>query len=272
MTAQRPRPSARLMPGEALVWAGDYRFAAMQHVRSWFDRRPPSLTGPADARVHVVLVPGVVERWHFMEPLAKHLVHAGHAVRFVPELDRNLAPVLESAPIVRDVVDRVAAEHPHARIVLVGHSKGGLIGKRVLVDRALEPDMPQPDGLVALATPFAGSARARFIPGTWVRELDASSEVLLALAAERVADARIRVVLPRIDPHIPGNEIPEGMQGVRLRASGHFRPLATREAAEAVLDAIRALTSDERPAPGAELREAVRDAADDAEQGGTADR
>jgi len=271
MNAQRQRPSARLMPGEALVWAGDYRFAAMQHVRSWFDRRPPSLTGPRDARVHVVLVPGVVERWHFMEPLAKHLVHAGHAVRFVPELDRNLAPVLESAPIVRDVVDRVAAEHPDARIVLVGHSKGGLIGKRVLVDRALEPDEPQPDGLVALATPFAGSARARFIPGTWVRELDASSEVLLALAAERVADARIRVILPRIDPHIPGNEIPEGMQGVRLRASGHFRPLATREAAEAVLDAIRALTSDERPAPGAELREAVRDASDDAEPG-VADR
>jgi alpha-beta hydrolase superfamily lysophospholipase len=195
-----------------------------------------------------VLIPGVVERWHFMEPLGKRLAHAGLAVHFTPGLGRNLLPVLESAPIVGEVVDRVAAAHPHARIVLVGHSKGGLIGKRLLVDRALHPLKPQPAGLVALATPFAGSSRARLLPGEYLREFDPSNEMLLALAAERSADARIRVVLPQLDPHVPKNRVPDGMRGVRLRASGHFRPLATAEAARAVIAAIHELT-ERRPAP-----------------------
>ena len=92
------------------------------------------------------------------------------------------------------------------------------------------------------ATPFAGSSRAWMVRGAAIREFDPSNAMLAALAAERSADARIHVVLPRIDPHVPGNEVPEGMHGVRLRASGHFRPLATAEAAQAVLRAIDALT------------------------------
>lgn len=232
-----------IQPAEVLVWGRDYAFAARKHVRSTFDRRPPTLRGLPGARVQVILVPGVVERWHFMEPLAQRLVRAGHGVRFVPELGRNLAPVLEGAEVVGRVVDEVAAEHPEARIVLVGHSKGGLIGKRVLVERATRPEAPQPVGLVALATPFAGSTRARLLPGAYIREFDPSSEILVALAAERAADARIRLVLPNIDPHIPGNAVPEGMRGTRLRASGHFRPLATAEAGDAVLAAIDELVA-----------------------------
>lgn len=230
-------------PREALVWAGDYGFAVRQHVRASLDRGAPAPLGLPGARVQVVLVPGVVETWRFMEPLARRIAAAGHRVHFVPELGRNLAPVLESVAPVRAVVERVAAAHPHARVVLVGHSKGGLIGKRVLVELALEPDAPQPAGLVALATPFAGSARAHLLPGAFVREFRRSSPMLAALAAERSADARIRLVLPRIDPHIPGNAVPEGMRGVTLRAAGHFRPLATREAAGAVLAAIEELTA-----------------------------
>ncbi|WP_413319217.1 hypothetical protein AA0Z99_02705 [Agrococcus sp. 1P02AA] len=231
---------------EVAVWARDYAFAARMHVRSAIDVRPPRLRGMPGARVHVILIPGVVERWPFMEPLAKRMIAAGHAVHFLPELDRHTVPVREAAVIVGAAVDRVAAAHPHAQIVLVGHSKGGLSGKRLLIDRASEPTAPQPAGLVALAPPFAGSSRARLlvrVPA--IRELDPSDERLLALAAERGADRRIRVVLPRLDPHIPDNAFPEGVAGVRLRASGHFRPLATREAARAVLAAIDELA----PAP-----------------------
>ncbi|WP_206447102.1 esterase/lipase family protein [Agrococcus sp. KRD186] len=227
---------------EVAVWARDYAFAARKHLRSTLDPRPPRVTGMPGARVHCVLIPGVVERWRFMEPLGKRLVAAGHAVHFLPELGRHLMPVREAAALLAAAVDRVAATHPQAQIVLVGHSKGGLTGKRLLIDRALRPGLPQPAGLVALATPFAGSSRARLMRAAAIREFDPTNARLLALAAERGADLRIRVVLPEIDPHIPGNQIPEGVTGVRLRANGHFRPLATAEAARAVLAAIDDLT------------------------------
>ncbi|QUW18810.1 hypothetical protein [Agrococcus sp. Marseille-Q4369] len=229
-------------PAEVAVWARDYAFAARMHVRSTLEPAAPKALGIPGSRVHVVCIPGVIEGWHFMEPLAKRLVRAGFAAHFVPELGRNVAPVLDSAPVVGAVVDRVAAAHPHASIVLVGHSKGGLIGKRLLVDRALEPAKPQPAGLVTLATPFAGSSRAALLPGEYIREFDPSNAMLAALAAERSADARIRVVLPQIDPHVPKNRVPDGMRGVRLRESGHFRPLATAEAARAIVAAIDELT------------------------------
>jgi hypothetical protein len=235
---------------EVRVWARDYAFAARMHVRSTLDPRPPAVHGMPGARVHVVLVPGVVERWPFMEPLARRLVHAGHAVHFVPQLGRHLMPIGEAALIVGEAVDAVAAAHPHAQIVLVGHSKGGLVGKRLLVDRAQRSDRPQPAGLVALATPFAGSSRARLLRNAAIREFDPTDERLLALAAERGADLRIRVVLPALDPHVPGNRVPEGMGGVRLRAAGHFRPLATAEAGRAVLAAIAELAPEPELAEG----------------------
>ena len=48
----------------------------------------------------------------------------------------------------------------------------------------------------------------------------------------------------------------EGVRGVRLEAAGHFRPLATREAADAVLAAIAELTGEPAasPAPPAQPR------------------
>jgi len=233
---------------EVRVWARDYAFAARMHLRSTLDPRAPSVTGMPGARVHIVLVQGVVERWPFMEPLGRRLAHAGHAVHFMPELGRHLMPVRESAVLVGAAVDRVVAEHPHAQVVLVAHSKGGLAGKRLLVDRARQSQLPQPAGLVALATPFAGSSRARLLRGAAIREFDPTDERLLDLAAERGVDRRIRVVLPEIDPHIPGNQIPDGVAGVRLRANGHFRPLATAEAARAVLAAIEELTPGDRSA------------------------
>lgn len=227
---------------ELAVWARDYGFAARMHLRSGLDPRPPQLRGMPGARVHCVMIPGVVERWPFMEPLGTRLARAGHGVHFVPALGRHMQPVREAAPIVGAVVDRLARRHPHAQLVLVGHSKGGLTGKRLLVDRSRQSALPQPAGLIALATPFEGSNRARLLRQEAMREFDPSNELLLALAAERGVDRRIRVILPALDPHIPGNRIPEGVEGVHLRASGHFRPLATPEAADAVLTAIASLT------------------------------
>ena len=89
---------------EVRVWARDYAFAARMHLRSTLDSRAPHMLGMPGARVHVVLVQGVVERWPFMEPLGKRLVAAGHAVHFLPELGRHLMPVREAAEVVAGLV------------------------------------------------------------------------------------------------------------------------------------------------------------------------
>jgi len=108
--------------------------------------------------------------------------------------------------------------------VLVAHSKGGLIGKRVLLDAAAAGRVR---GLVAVATPFGGSslsfgALARTPLGLFAP----AGAAIAALTGERSVNRRIVSLAPAWDQVIPeGSRLP-GARNVTLDAGGHFRPLA----------------------------------------------
>jgi hypothetical protein len=106
-------------------------------------------------------------------------------------------------------------------VVLVAHSKGGLIGKRVML---LDTD-ERVTGMVAIATPFAGSRWARYLWGRSLRSFAPTDPVLRALAAEMLVNERITAVYPRFDPHIPETGHLPGATNIELPLSGHFRPL-----------------------------------------------
>jgi hypothetical protein len=126
---------------------------------------------------------------------------------------------------VPDMADLAAAQLRDADlrgVVLVAHSKGGLIGKSVMGrtdvgDRVL--------GMVAINTPFSGSPYARLLPVRSIRAFLPDDEVLTALAAQRADHGRIVSVATCFDPHIPtGSELPAA-RNVRLATPGHFRSL-----------------------------------------------
>jgi hypothetical protein len=116
-------------------------------------------------------------------------------------------------------------------VVLVAHSKGGLIGKRVMVSPAGE----RVAGMVAVATPFAGSRWARFMIGRALRSFAPHDPVLLALAAELEVNERVTAVYPRFDPHIPETGHLVGATNIELPLSGHFRPLGDHTLVELVV-------------------------------------
>src|SRR5690606_20373764 len=95
----------------------------------------------------------------------------------VDSLRDNRMPVRDGA----EEVARAIGAHDATRYVLVGHSKGGLIGKAVLA-RGVEREGVVLDGLVAIATPFAGSTYARFMPGRTLRSLSPGDETIVGLA------------------------------------------------------------------------------------------
>lgn len=214
----------RRAPGPALArlaaWAADYAWATGRQLRHLV-RRPPLPTVPGDRlpseRAPVVLLPGIYETWEFLGPVATALARAGHPVHAVPGLGHNARPVPESAEIVAEHLERTGL----SGAVLVAHSKGGLIGKRVL----LSPASDQVLGMVAIATPFTGSRWARYMLSRALRSFDPRDPVLLALAGELVVNERITAVYPRFDPHIPETGRLEGARNVELPLSGHFRPL-----------------------------------------------
>ena len=199
-------------------WASDYVYAAYWQVRGALSRTDPESFHSGD-RTPIVVIPGIWESWRFMQPLITSMHERGHPVHVVRLLNFNNRPVDDAARHV----DFYIEEHALDGAMLVAHSKGGLIGKYVMVHG---DSATRIRGMLAVATPFQGSLYARFMPLASLRVFSPRNALLLALGLDRAVNARIVSVFGQFDPHIPGGSRLDGAKNVELDTGGHFRILA----------------------------------------------
>lgn len=224
--------------------------------------RPPEAFA-SGTRVPVLLLPGIYETWFLLEPLARVLHRAGHPVLTVPGLRYNTSALDESSRVVAARLDELGLDH----VVLVAHSKGGLVGKLLLTRRAttgpratgsgggtVEVRTNRTDvlGMVAVNTPFAGSVYATYFPSRPVRALSPRFPAMRALAREVAAHGRIVSVYGLFDPHVPGGSPLVGATNVQLPVMGHFRTVAHPAVQRAVLEHVERLERTHAPAPSPE--------------------
>ncbi|RFA13564.1 alpha/beta hydrolase [Subtercola boreus] len=212
---------------EARWWALDYLYALTWQARAAVSRADPRQYLSGSARP-VLVIPGIFETWQFLRPTIEALHSAGHPVHVVTALQNNRVPL--------DAAARIAADYLLARdlrgVVIVAHSKGGLVGKRLML---LPSTAARIDGMVAVAAPFGGSRYARFLPLRSLRAFRATDAGLSALGRDLSANARIVSVFGVFDPHIPEGSALAGAENVRLDTGGHFRVLADPRTVAAVL-------------------------------------
>lgn len=222
-------PPVRVGTVRRAWWAAlDWLYAFRWQVRS---------LGPTTAddyrdgdRQPVVVVPGVYETWHFMRPLMDALHERGHPVHVVSLLRHNLRTV----PVSAEEVMAYVARNDLRDVLVVAHSKGGLIGKYAMTQRDPEARI---DRMVAVSTPFGGSSLARLAPVAHLRVFRAADPVLAALARELDVNARITSVYGVFDTLIPGGSALPGARNVVLPVGGHFRILGDARTREAVIAA-----------------------------------
>lgn len=207
-------------------WYLDYWYVAWHQWRALFIRRVPAAFAEGD-RAPVLLVPGVWEPWYLLRGIGRRLNAAGHPVHVVREIGYNRASVADVTALARAYLERVGLEH----VVVVAHSKGGLVGKRLL-------STPRVDRLVAIATPFSGSVYADFLPGRTLAEFRPTNAALVELAGDVASNARIVSIYPEFDPHIPGGSALEGAVNIVIPTTGHFRILGDERVARAVESAL----------------------------------
>ena len=198
-------------------WGQDYVYAVAAQLRAVGPGYPDDLT--AGTLRPLVLLPGIYETWRFLEPLAQALHERGHPVHVVTGLGSNRRPVVESARQVADLL----RERDLNDVVLVAHSKGGLIGKHLM---AFDPAGERVRAMVAVATPFGGSRYSNLMPTPSLRAFRSGDATMRALAAAADVNSRIVSVFGAFDPHIPEGSELAGGRNVRLDGGGHFRVLA----------------------------------------------
>jgi pimeloyl-ACP methyl ester carboxylesterase len=219
---RRPRGSVwrRLWTGvqNAGSWLLDYRYAVLGQVRAALSRASPD--DVATGRLApVLIIPGIYESWHFMRPLIDLLHDHGHPVHVVTPLRWNRQPVVPSAALVADYL----REQDLRDVVIVAHSKGGLIGKYLMTQ--LDPEN-RVRRLIAISTPFSGSRYARYLLMPSLRAFAVTDPYLSALSADERLNNRVVSIFGRFDPHIPESSVLPGAENVLIDTGGHFRILS----------------------------------------------
>lgn len=199
-------------------WIADYAYAARWQLRAFLGRDDPRDFLEGD-RVPILIIPGVYEPWRFMLPLIRDLHERGHPVHVIDPLRSNRVPVTEGARLVEDYLVARGLEE----VTVVAHSKGGLIGKHVMV---FGDETRRVRAMVAIAAPFGGSRYARYLLGPTLRSFSPRDATLARLAGAAEANHRIVSVFARFDPHIPEGSALAGARNVRVETGGHFRILA----------------------------------------------
>ncbi|MEK7465318.1 MAG: hypothetical protein AAB631_00915 [Patescibacteria group bacterium] len=113
-----------------IFWVHDYLHAIHKQSYAFLYRKPPAhyLGYVKHDKKPIILIPGVYEKWHFLKALADPLSRMGHPVYALEHLGYNTKEIHRSAQLVRELIDKQNLNN----IVILAHSKGGLIGKYLL--------------------------------------------------------------------------------------------------------------------------------------------
>jgi pimeloyl-ACP methyl ester carboxylesterase len=220
-------------PADLAAVVVDRLYQMSQQTKHYIRRVVPTERYLRGDRAPVLLLPGVYETWQFLRPVAERLNARGHPIHLLTQLGYNRLTVAASATVAQRYLD----EYDLTGVILVAHSKGGLIGKHMMVTDDTDGRIAQ---LVAVNSPFGGSSLARYAPVKALRAFSPANQTVLTLAANLAANSRITSIYSRLDPLIPGGSRLEGATNVELSVVGHFKPLGSSELFDAIEHAIDA--------------------------------
>ncbi|WP_067879695.1 alpha/beta fold hydrolase [Agromyces aureus] len=226
----------------------DYGYGIRWRLAQLVAGAPPERWRDGDpALPDIVLVPGVHEHWSFLTGLADALNRAGHRITIVHGLGMNRRPVPDTSRRLQRALARVAA--PPAGRVIVAHSKGGLIAKHLLTDvvRGSGPVGASADerldvrGAVTLASPYAGSLRARWFLDPSMRAFLPTDATIVELQRDAEVNSRIVSIFGTLDAHVTEGSALAGATNVIVPAAGHFRLTGSAAAHRAAVEGVAAL-------------------------------
>jgi len=227
-----------------LSWVVDYGYMIHGSVTSLIYHKPPKhyLDYVLENKVPVILVPGILGKWGFMKTLGDKISLAGHPVYIVPELGYNLFKIPDSTKKLRDVIEKIDTKKDNLKgVILIAHSKGGLIGKYLLAHQNQDNKVL---GLISVATPFSGSSMAKLLPLDSIQELNTDSKIILDLEKHTEVNNKIISICPEYDNHVwaeKGSYL-DGAKNIGVNVHGHHKVIFDKNVEDIVLKYIEEIT------------------------------
>ena len=218
------------------LWSVDlvYRLRGTATLR----KRPPAhyLQHVSAGKMPVIILSGLSLRWHFLRVIADRISQAGHPVHIIPALGRNMLPVADLARLVRTYI----LEQDLRRVVIVAHSKGGVVGKYLLAHDNADNRV---EAVIAIASPFAGTRKAKLLPFTSAHELHNDSRLIQELQSlGSTVDDRIVQITPAADNIVDAGPVQsENAKTIFVKSRGHHRVVFDKQVADEVMHTLENL-------------------------------
>jgi pimeloyl-ACP methyl ester carboxylesterase len=220
-------------------WVIDYGYMIHGALSSLVYITPPKhyLGHVVDGKVPVIIIPGVLGRWSFLKKLADTISLLGHPVYVVKGLGYNLYTIPDSSKLVESIIQR---EHLKD-VIIVAHSKGGLIGKHVLIHHNQDNNVI---GMITIATPYSGSAMAKLVPLDPIKELHNDSQIIKDINAHTSVNDKIISISPLYDNHVWAEKgsFLDGAKNITVQVHGHHKIVYDQSVIDLVKDSVEELT------------------------------
>ncbi len=219
-------------------WAEDYIHAIYKQSYAFIFLKPPKhyLDYVKEDKSPIILIPGIYEKWHFLKYIADPLSLKGHPVYVLEKLGYNTKEIKHAAQLLRELID----ENNLQDVIILSHSKGGLIGKYLLAFLNQDKKIKK---MITVATPFAGSYIVKYIPHRSAKELHPDSEIIKKLQENKEVNHKIVSIFGVFDNHAwPAQScFLEGAKNIEVNTYGHHKILFDKKVKEIILSEVENL-------------------------------
>jgi hypothetical protein len=205
----------------------EYLNIVKKHIEALFFINPPKKWREG-TRGDIVLLPGFAETWVFFRTIGNGLNLLGYRIHTIGSLGRNFDSINVSVAKVKKFIESNHLQN----IILLSHSKGGIIAKTLLDDPELSMIIKQS---ISIAVPYRGS----FLGYTQIlslHEFTPTSTIIKEVNRLSVNNSKIINLYPKIDNHVIPNKnlLLEGANNICVNIIGHNRVLETKETFEKI--------------------------------------
>lgn len=222
-------------------WTLDSLYAIHGFTKMYFYRKPPKhyLGFIKDGKYPIIIIPGYLLRWGFMKSIADKISRLGHPVYVLPHLGNNLKDISSSAKIVKELIE----ENNLKNIIIVAHSKGGLIGKYLMIHFDGNNRIA---GLITIGTPHMGSNLANYFKFVKSNEFHPEHELIQELSKYSEVNKKIITISPSFDNivlHEKKGTLDGALENIHVAVSGHHRAVFDKEVKAKVIISIEKLSA-----------------------------